>query len=45
MNAFVRRLGDASARRPTRTIGLWALLAALVVALSGAFGSAFHNCW
>ena len=41
MNAFVRRLGDASARRPTRTIGAWALLAVLVVALSGAFGGAF----
>ena len=41
MNAFVRRLGDASARRPWRTIGVWALLAALVVALSGAYGGAF----
>ncbi|MFI7282836.1 hypothetical protein ACIBOV_21505 [Micromonospora chersina] len=29
MNAFVRRLGDASGRRPKRTIGAWALLAAL----------------
>jgi len=41
VNAFVRRLGDASARRPKRTIGAWALLAALVIALSGAYGSAF----
>jgi RND superfamily putative drug exporter len=41
MNALVRRLGDASARRPKRTIGAWALLAALVVALSGALGGAF----
>ena len=41
MNAFVRRLGDASARRPKRTIGVWALLAALIVVLSGAFGGAF----
>ena len=40
MHAFVRRLGDASARRPRRTIGAWAVLAALVVALSGAFGGA-----
>ena len=41
MNAFVRRLGDASARRPKQTIGVWALLAALVVALSSAFAGAF----
>ena len=41
MNAFVRRLGDASARRPKAAIGAWALLAALVVTLSGAFGGAF----
>ncbi len=41
MNAFVRRLGDASARRPKATVGVWALLTALVVALSGAFGGAF----
>lgn len=41
MNAFVRRLGDASGRRPKRAIGAWALLAALVVSLSSAFGGAF----
>jgi RND superfamily putative drug exporter len=41
MNALVRRLGDASARRPKRTIGAWALLTALVVALSGVLGGAF----
>ena len=41
MNTFVRRLGDASARRPKRAIAGWALLAALVVALSGALGGAF----
>ena len=41
MNTFVRRLGDASARRPRRTLAAWALLAALVVALSSAFGGAF----
>jgi RND superfamily putative drug exporter len=41
MNALVRRLGDASARRPKRTIGAWVLLTALVVALSGALGGAF----
>ena len=41
MNAFVRRLGNACARRPRRAIGVWALVAALVVVLSGAFGGAF----
>jgi RND superfamily putative drug exporter len=41
VNTFVRRLGDASARRPKRAIAGWALLAALVVALSGALGGAF----
>ena len=41
MQAFVRRLGDASARRPGRTLAAWAALAALVVALSGTVGGAF----
>ena len=41
MNTLARHLGDASARRPKRTIGVWALLAALVVVLSSAFGGAF----
>jgi RND superfamily putative drug exporter len=41
MNGFIRRVGDASARRPWRTIGAWALLGTVVVALSGAFGGAF----
>jgi RND superfamily putative drug exporter len=41
MNRFIRRLGDTSARRPWRTVGAWAVLAAVVVALTGAFGGAF----
>ena len=41
MNRFIRRIGEASARRPWRTIGAWAVLAALVVALAGALGGAF----
>ena len=41
MNRFIRRIGDISARRPWTTIGAWAVLAAVVVALTGAFGGAF----
>jgi RND superfamily putative drug exporter len=41
VNGFIRHLGDSSARRPWRTIGAWAVLAAVVVALTGAFGGAF----
>ena len=43
MNRFIRRIGVASARRPWTTIGAWAVLAALVVALSGALGGAFTD--
>jgi putative drug exporter of the RND superfamily len=43
MNRFIRRIGDLSARRPWTTIGAWAVLAALVVALSGALGGAFAD--
>jgi RND superfamily putative drug exporter len=43
MNRFVRRIGDFSARRPWTTIGAWAVLAALVVALAGSFGGAFAD--
>ncbi len=43
MNRFIRRIGDVSARRPWTTIGVWAVLAALVVVLSGAFGGAFAD--
>jgi putative drug exporter of the RND superfamily len=41
LTLLIRHLGDASARRPWRTIGAWAVLAALVAALTGAFGGAF----
>ncbi|HEX6936053.1 MAG TPA: MMPL family transporter, partial [Actinomycetes bacterium] len=43
MNRFIRRIGDVSARRPWTTIGAWAVLAALVVALSGGLGGAFAD--
>ena len=43
MNRFIRRIGDFSARRPWTTIGAWAVLAALVVVLSGAVGGAFAD--
>ena len=43
MNRFVQRLGDASARRPWTTIGLWAVLAVLVAVLSGAVGGTFAD--
>jgi RND superfamily putative drug exporter len=41
LNGIIRRVGDVSARRPWRTIGAWAVLTAVVVALTGAFGGAF----
>ena len=41
MNRYIRRLGDISARHPWKTIGAWAVLAVLVVALSGAVGGTF----
>ncbi len=43
MNRFIRRIGDFSARRPWTTIGAWAVLAALVVVLSGAIGGTFAD--
>ena len=43
MNRFIRRIGDVSARRPWTTIGAWAVLAALVVALSTTLGGAFAD--
>ena len=43
MNRFIRRIGDVSARRPWTTIGAWAVIAALVVALTGALGGAFQD--
>ena len=41
MNRLIRRIGDASARRPKRTVAAWVLIAALVVALSGTVGGAY----
>ena len=41
LNHLIRHLGNASARRPWRTIGAWAVLATVVAALTGAFGGAF----
>jgi RND superfamily putative drug exporter len=41
MHRVIRRLGDASARRPWVTIGAWAVAAALVVGLAGTAGGAF----
>ncbi|WP_040339489.1 MMPL family transporter [Candidatus Blastococcus massiliensis] len=41
MNGWIRWIGTASARRPKRTIGVWVLLAALVVALSSPLGGAY----
>jgi RND superfamily putative drug exporter len=41
MNGFIRRVGAASARRPWTTIGAWAVVAAVVIALAGTLGGAF----
>ena len=43
MNRLIRRIGDASARRPWTTIGAWAVLAVLVAVLSGAVGGTFAD--
>jgi RND superfamily putative drug exporter len=43
MNRLIRRIGDFAARRPWTTIGAWAVLAAFVVALSGALGGTFAD--
>jgi RND superfamily putative drug exporter len=43
MHRFTRRLGDTSARRPWSTIAAWAVLTALLVALSGAVGGSFTD--
>jgi putative drug exporter of the RND superfamily len=40
MNRFIRRIADASVRRPWLTISTWAVTAAFVLALAGAFGGA-----
>jgi putative drug exporter of the RND superfamily len=41
MHRIVRRIGDASARRPWVTIGAWAVAAAIVIGLAGTAGGAF----
>jgi RND superfamily putative drug exporter len=41
MHRVIRRLGDASARRPWVTIGAWAVAAAIVMGLAGTAGGAF----
>jgi RND superfamily putative drug exporter len=41
MHRVIRRLGDASARRPWLTIGAWAVAAALVIGLASTAGGAF----
>ncbi|MGB2570872.1 MMPL family transporter [Micromonospora citrea] len=41
MNQLVRRVGDASARRPRFTIAIWGLLTAVVLALAGTLGGPF----
>ncbi len=43
MNHFIRHLGDVSARRPWATIGVWAVVATLVVALAATLGGAFAD--
>jgi RND superfamily putative drug exporter len=41
MHRTIRRIGDASARRPWVTIGAWAVAAAIVMGLAGTAGGAF----
>jgi RND superfamily putative drug exporter len=41
MHRVIRRIGDASARRPWVTIGAWAVAAAIVIGLAGIAGGAF----
>jgi RND superfamily putative drug exporter len=43
MHRIIRRIGDASARRPWVTIGLWAVAAAIVVGLAGTVGGTFAD--
>ncbi|GAA4455621.1 MMPL family transporter [Phytohabitans houttuyneae] len=43
MNAFTRRLGTASARRPWLTIAAWLVAATAVIALAGTAGGAFAD--
>jgi putative drug exporter of the RND superfamily len=41
MHRSIRRIGDASARRPWVTIGAWAVVAAIVMGLAGTAGGGF----
>ncbi|MDQ0938635.1 MMPL family transporter [Streptomyces sp. V1I1] len=41
MHRLIRRIGDASARRPWATIGAWLVSAAIVIALAATAGGAF----
>ena len=41
MNRLIRRLGDASARRPKRTVAAWTLLSALVIWLAVTVGGTY----
>jgi RND superfamily putative drug exporter len=43
MHRSLRRIGDASARRPWVTIGVWAVTAAVVIGLAGTAGGAFAD--
>ena len=43
MHRSIRRIGDASARRPWVTIGAWALAAAIVMGLAGTAGGSFAD--
>ena len=41
MHRVIRRIGDASTRRPWVTIGAWAVAVAVVMGLAGTAGGAF----
>jgi putative drug exporter of the RND superfamily len=43
MHRVIRRIGDASARRPWVTIGAWAVAAAIVMGLAGTAGGGFAD--
>src|SRR4029450_4633349 len=43
MHRTIRRIGDASARRPWVTIGAWAVAAGIVMGLAGTAGGAFAD--
>jgi RND superfamily putative drug exporter len=43
MHRVIRRIGDASARRPWVTIGAWAVAAATVLGLAGTAGGGFAD--